>query len=344
MSDDILFHTETDCDQQKLGKITLNRASALNALNGDMFHALEAQLLAWQTDSAIKAVLIRSNSDKAFCAGGDIRAIYDNRSTAFKQCQYYFRLEYNINRLISHFQKPFIALTHGITMGGGVGISLHGSHCVAAPDLRWAMPETGIGFFPDVGVSFHFSRLPNHLGAYLALTGSIISAEDAYYLHFSPFIVTKEKFDALERKLIDTPLHDRESVTKIIAEFSEKMIVNKLKLQREEIARCFCFDTVEKIFAALKKENTSFAEETVLQLQKRSPTSLKVTLKQLQLAKNKTLDEVIEMDYRIACHMLTQHDFMEGIRAAIIDKDKNPRWNPRNVDAVSSAEIETYFK
>ena len=342
---DVLFETLTDKKGGCLGKIILNRPRALNALSGDMFAELEQRLTAWHTDSSVKAVLIRSHCDKAFCAGGDIRAIYEAKAEPTEIVAQYFRHEYHINRLVHHFKKPYIALTNGVTMGGGVGLSLHGSHCVASPDLRWAMPETSIGFFPDVGSTYYLSRLKNYIGFYLALTGNIISAEDAFHLRLSPYIVVKEKFDVLEKKLVETPFleTDHDVVTNIITSLSEKIVVNKIKWQREEINRCFCFKTIEEIFSALEKEGTNFSEETVAQLKKRSPTSLKVTLKQMWLAQHKTLDEVIEMDYKIACTMLAHHDFFEGIRAAVIDKDKNPQWKPAHHDAVSDAGVDAYF-
>src|SRR3989338_351799 len=171
---DVLFETLTDKKGGCLGKIILNRPRALNALSGDMFAELEQRLTAWHTDSSVKAVLIRSHCDKAFCAGGDIRAIYEAKAEPTEIVAQYFRHEYHINRLVHHFKKPYIALTNGVTMGGGVGLSLHGSHCVASPDLRWAMPETSIGFFPDVGSTYYLSRLKNYTGFYLALTGNII--------------------------------------------------------------------------------------------------------------------------------------------------------------------------
>lgn len=338
MNQDILFDVKNN-----LGIIILNRPKALNALSHDMFIALKSQLTQWRDDASIKAVLIRSNCEKAFCAGGDIRAIYENRNQPVETVGDYFRLEYEINRIIFHFSKPYIALAHGITMGGGVGISIQGSHCAAADNLRWAMPETMIGFFPDVGVTYYLSRLPDYIGTYLALTGNSIDAQTALHLNLIEEIVPYHHFDALEEKLVKENFssNDFEAVTKIIHLFSQNVDKNNLPI--EKISTHFCFETIEKIIESLKIDSSEWAQETVNALLHRSPTSLKITLQQLHLAKNKTFDEVIAMDNHIARIMLTNHDFFEGVRAAIIDKDKNPKWKPEKLVEVSEKMISEYF-
>ncbi|MCX7125691.1 MAG: enoyl-CoA hydratase/isomerase family protein [Gammaproteobacteria bacterium] len=336
MTEDILFETKNH-----LAKIILNRPQALNALNHAMFPALRMQLEQWKNDNSIKAIIIRSNCEKAFCAGGDIRAIYERRNESADALSVYFQLEYETNKAIFHYPKPIIALTQGITMGGGVGISLNTSHCVAAENLRWAMPETMIGFFPDVGATYHLSRLPHFIGTYLALTGSTINAAEASTLSLIKAIVPQQQFDALENKIAASEFNstDFDVVTKIINLFSEKLTENTLN--NEKIAACFCFSTVEEIINALKNDNTDWSNEILQQLSKRSPTSMKVALRQLALAKNKTFDEIIAMDFHIAHKMMANHDFFEGVRAAVIDKDKNPQWMPANIADVD--DIENYF-
>ena len=318
---EIIFETKNN-----LGKIILNRPQALNALSRDMFLPLKKQLIEWSKNPEIKAVLMRSACEKAYCAGGDIRALYDNRNKTVDEMAHYFELEYSINKIIFHYPKPLIALTHGITMGGGVGISAHASHCVAAENLRWAMPETMIGFFPDVGATYYLSRLPNAVGTYLALTGTTIDASQALHLKLIKAVVLQKNFDYLENKITETQFDstDFQSVTNIINQFSEND--NQSTLPIEKIAHCFCFLTIDDIINALKIDHSDWAQASLNQLLLRSPTSLHVTLKQLQLAKNKTFDEVMAMDFHIARAMLMHHDFFEGIRAAIIDKDKNPKW------------------
>lgn len=340
MNEDILFEVTNN-----LAKITLNRPKVLNALNADMFLQLREQLEKWESNDSIKAILVKSNSEKAFCAGGDIRAIYEKKHQSADEISRYFRLEYDVNRYIFHLSKPYIILLQGITMGGGVGISIHGSHCVAANNLRWAMPETMIGFFPDVGSTYYLSRLPDSLGAYLALTGSTINARDAFQLKLIKKIVPYDHFDALEKELTDTNFgaFDSDVVSKIINSYAEKVEEGSIFLHAEEISACFSFLSVEEIIEALHLLETAWSRETLKQLEQRSPTSLKVTLRQLHLAKQKSLDEVIEMDFQIAHRMLENHDFYEGVRAAIIDKDKNPAWNPAKLSDVSDDEVDSYF-
>ncbi|MDP1573927.1 MAG: enoyl-CoA hydratase/isomerase family protein [Coxiellaceae bacterium] len=331
---DILFEVIEKNPGNKLGKIILNRPKALNALNGDMFTALEQQLIAWENDASIKAVLIRSNNEKAFCAGGDIRAVYEGNAKAD-----YFRREYNVNRQIYHYSKPYIAFMNGITMGGGVGISIPGRYRITSTDLRLAMPETLIGFFPDVGATYYLSRLPNHVGTYLALIGNAIHAQDALQLQFVDAVIPREQFDAVERAIVDAVDSD---IASIIQQFHTAQ--NGKTLCVNSIAKCFQFETVEAILAALENEQTEWAVAVLSQLKMRSPTSLKVTMRQLQLAKQKSFDEVIEMDYHIAKTMLEQHDFHEGIRAAIIDKDKNPTWCPGTLSDVTEERVQRYFE
>ncbi|MCX7122057.1 MAG: enoyl-CoA hydratase/isomerase family protein [Gammaproteobacteria bacterium] len=344
MTQAILFETIPDANNNRLGKITLNRPQALNALNGDMFLHLEEQLKAWAKDDSIKAVLIRSNCEKAFSAGGDLRAIYDARAQPASVISAYFCAEYDINRIIFHYPKPYIALTQGITMGGGVGISLHGSHCVAAPNLRWAMPETMIGFFPDVGTSYYLSRLPDFYGIYLALTGHVITAAEAFQIQLTHHVIPTEKFDAVEKKLIESCFHsyDAKTVTDILAEFSD-MIGNTALPNAEEIKICFCYETIEEIMGALKKQDSPWSHATLAKLQKASPTSLKVTLKHLWQSRNQSFDETISVDFCIARTMLSHHDFFEGIRATIIDKDKTPHWEPALFSDVHEVDIQPYF-
>ena len=333
MSDPILFETH-----HAVGKIILNRPQALNALSDDMFLAMRDQLKKWHDDQNIKIIVIKSLCEKAFCAGGDVRAVYENRH-APDRSRDYFALEYAVNKMIFHYPKPIVALTQGITMGGGVGISAHASHCIAAEDLRWAMPETLIGFFPDVGVSYRLSRLPDNVGIYLGLTGHSIDVNYADELQLIKAIVPKKAFDSLEKALSDAVFSDDafESVDKIIKAFS----ISPAVMHENNVARYFSFKTIEEIVAALKNNAGEWEAETLRQLLQRSPTSLKVTLKQLQLAKNKTFDEVIKMDLHIASTMLNHHDFYEGVRAAIIDKDKKPKWQPECFSEVGDDSIDS---
>lgn len=340
MNNDILFQVKNN-----LGIIILNRPHALNALNDHLFDALKTKLHEWREDENIKAVLIRSQCEKAFCAGGDIRAIYENRHHPVDIVHNYFRLEYEINHCIFHFPKPYIALTHGITMGGGVGISLFGSHCVAADNLRWAMPETLIGFFPDVGATYVLSRLPHHIGRYLALTGNSIDAKTALTLKLIQAIVPYSQFDFLEKKLVETHFHytDHDHIKSLIQSVSVNSD-GKFCFPVDKIEKHFCFDTVECIIESLLRDVDSWCQETAKQLMMRSPTSMKVAMHQLHLAQHHSFDEVISTDLHIAKNMLYHHDFFEGIRAAIIDKDKNPKWVPEKIADVTDEMVLNYFE
>lgn len=338
---DILFETISDAKQNQLGKIILNRPQALNAMSMDMFLQLHNQLMAWAKDDAIKAVIVRSNNEKAFCAGGDIRAMYEHQSESPDVLAQYFRLEYNVNRLIYHYPKPYIALMNGITMGGGVGISIHASHRVAGSDLRFAMPETQIGFFPDVGATYHLSRLPNHVGSYLALTGNVICASNALALKLVDAVVANDQFDTLEKEIVSV-MCDAKKIKSVIDAHQVVNDSHKM-LPADKINACFAHTTVEAILTALESENSEWSNTLLSQLHLRSPTSLKVSLQQLLCAKQKAFDEVIEMDFHIARIMLENHDFYEGIRAAIIDKDKNPKWRPLHLSDVSEQDVAKYF-
>ena len=342
---DIIFSTQSDSKKNQLALITLNRPAALNALNGDMFLRMQEQLQHWQCNDAIKAVVIRSTLEKAFCAGGDVRAVYENHRTRASVSMQYFELEYAIDRLITHYPKPIVPMLQGITMGGGVGISVHASHCVASENLRWAMPETLIGFFPDVGASYYLSRLSGGVGIYLALTGASINTTDALNLCLIKSVVPYHQFDALTDKLAETIYDSRDfaAISRIIAEFSVRSPLPALLPPVENISECFLFDTIEHIMNRLKAVNTPWSNEVITQLQQRSPTSLKVTLQQLQRAKNMKVDDVFDMDLHIAHRMLEHNDFYEGVRAAIVDKDKKPRWEPNELSKVASTNVDSFF-
>src|SRR3990167_9862712 len=340
MTHDILFQTITDHHNNKLGKITLNRPQALNAMSWEMFGELQKYLTLWEKDFAVKAVLITSSSPKAFCAGGDIRAVYENRALPLEEQARYFQREYAINRQLFHYTKPYIAFMNGITMGGGVGISLNGKYRIAGTDLRFAMPETGIGFFPDVGATYHLSRLPNHIGTYLALTGSSIDAGQAKSLKLVDYIVQNDQFDELEQVIVDT-LHDKNALHTALQSFHVNATGEDLPI--EKINRCFSKKHAEEIVQALKEEGSAWASETLKKISRVSPLSVKIALAQIRYAKLLSFDAVIAMDLHICKRMLEQSDFIEGIRALIIDKDKNPTWQPDTLAAVSSTQVLSYF-
>jgi len=293
---DILFEVKNHT-----GFITLNRPQALNALSLDMLRQLYQHLKKWEISPDVKQVVITSNSDRAFCAGGDIRAVYEAHQQGRKDIAIYFKEEYELNTYIKHYPKPYIAILNGISMGGGLGISLHGNIRIAFNNLVLAMPETGIGFFPDVGATWFLSRCKNHIGIYMGLTSARLNAAESLYA-------------GLIDQIIGTPPTDNHLIT-----------------HEETITRCFQYDSVEDILTALQQEKTPWATEIYDTLLKKSPTSLKYTLAALIKAKTLDFEGCMALEYNLACIFVEGHDFYEGIRAAVIDKDQHPQWKPKTL-------------
>jgi len=328
----------------RIGLITLNRTKALNALDQDMCLAVDAALKIWENDDAIAAVVIRGAGGRAFCSGGDVRLARED-GIAWKRglsdgriVREFFRDEYRMDRRIATFPKPYIALIDGITMGGGVGISVHGRYRLATATTVLAMPETQIGLFPDVGTSFVLSRLPGGVGTWLALTGARLKAADCLSLGIATHVVDHERLDALVAALaaggdIDTA----------IAGHAADAGAPELPANRTAIDRCFAHDRMEDIMAALDTEDGAFAAETAATLRLMSPTSLKLTLKLIRKARTLDLDDCFRMDYRLSQSVLGGHDFYEGVRAQLVDKDKQPKWYPSTLDAVDDTAIDSLF-
>lgn len=327
-----------------LGLITLTRQEVLNALNQKMINAIHQQLKEWESANHIKAVVIRAAPGRAFCAGGDVRSVYDRKLARDPQLIEFFRDEYTMNRCIHNYAKPYIALMDGITMGGGVGISIHGSHRVATDRLLFAMPETGIGFYPDVGTTYILARLPHKLGYYLGLTGARISLADCAAADLIDYCVEAEKFPELIYALADTPFEndERATVTHVIKQFSCEMKNSVLPQKYKIIEECFSEKTVEKIIISLEKQD-DWGKEVAAILKTKSPTSLKVTLQALQQAADLEFNEAIQQEFRMTNHFLEHHDFFEGIRAILVDKDQTPHWEPATLKEVSKTMINEYF-
>lgn len=323
-----------------LGLITLNRPNVLNALNHRMFIALDKQLSQWENKKSIKAVVIKASEGRAFCAGGDIRHAYERKLEKDKSLTDFFVDEYRMNKRIFHFPKPYIALLDGLTMGGGVGVSIHGSHRVATERFIFSMPETGIGFYPDVGGTYLLSRLPYQMGIYLGLTGSRISAGDSFSLGIVDEIVERAAFDSIISDLAADP---HCNVTKILKSFSFTPPSSELLTHKKEIEICFSKTTVEEILHCLENTSSEWCHKTAKILKTKSPTSLKVTLEALHRAKNLSFDECMEMEQQLTTHFIEGHDFFEGIRAVVIDKDQKPVWKPNCLEDISKQDIDRYF-
>ncbi len=321
--------------------VTLDRTKALNALTAAMRAKLAEGLWSFARDPQVYAVVIQSAGGRAFSAGSDVREIMAAARIDRAQAARLFADEYALNWQWECFSKPTIPLIDGLVMGGGVGISLYGTHRVAGESYRFAMPETQIGLFPDVGTAHVFARLPGHMGAYLGLTGHTIGRADAFALGLVTHCIEKEQFEAIKAEIADTwpvdPALDgrhREPGPGELAPFAET------------IDRCFSGRTVEEIVERLEAEAgraSDWARATAADLRRRSPTSLKITLRHIREAGARDLRETLIADYRLALRCLEGHDFAEGVRAAIIDKDGEPRWQPDRLEDVSQAIVDDYF-
>lgn len=341
---DVLF-SELQGNGGNVGIITLNRPQVLNSLNQDMILAMHAQLKIWDTSENIKAVVIRAAEGRAFCAGGDIRSIYDKCKNHDATAVDFFRDEYQLNRFIFHFQKPYIALLDGITMGGGVGISIHGSHRVATERLTFAMPETGIGFFPDVGGTYFLPRLTGYMGFYLGLVGTRISCDDCVAFGIAQHKVARESLNELVNTIARQEFGNdaKQSVTNIIKQFTVTTNYSTLQAKEHEIDHYFSAPTAENILEELHASSNDFAKEIIETLAKKSPTSLRVSLHAMQQGKQLKFDDCMRQEYRLTYHFLQGHDFLEGIRSVIIDKDQKPMWKPSSLADVSPHDVEKYF-
>ncbi len=336
--------------QGGLGIITLNRPQALNTLSLSMYRDFDPKLIAWAKDPGIHAVVVRGAGEKAFCAGGDVRAIYDARHHPKGDGDYkadFFREEYLLVQRVHRFPKPYIALIDGITMGGGMGISINGSHRVATERASFAMPEVNIGLFPDVGGSRFLNHCPGQLGRYLALTARRLKAADAIYAGFATHYVPHDRLADLTAALAAAPWEtgrEHAQVDAVLARFSEDKWPAPLSALQPEIDRCFRFDTVEEILAALERERAEWATEAAVALRRASPLSLKITLEQLKRGRGMEIEAALALEYRMTQHCMAGHDFFEGIRALLVDKDQKPVWQHASLAAVTDAEVAAYFE
>jgi len=342
MTNDILFE-EREGEQGKIGFIILNRQKALNALNHSMFIAMQEHLQKWQAADTIKAVIIDAAPGRAFSAGGDIRTVYAMKKNNDPQLSGFFPDEYTVNKMIFHYPKPYISLLDGITMGGGAGVSLHGSHRIATKNLIFAMPETTIGFYPDVGASYFLSRLTDEVGLYLGLTGEKIAYNDCYALGLIDAVISPDSKEALITELLETALPSNSAVTDIIKRWIISVPKSMLLNYKAEIQSCFSKSSVEDIIYSLETYGNEWCRNTADILKKKSPTSLKVTLQELQLGKKLDFDDCMEMENKITQQMIKGQDFFEGIRSVIIDKDQSPNWKPATLSDVKKEDVSHYF-
>lgn len=330
---DVLFRCEG-----AIGRITLNRSKALNALTEDMCAAMHERLRDWAVDSAVHAVVIDAAPGKAFCAGGDVRAVYDAGRKGDSSVMSFFRTEYPMNATIRRFSKPYIALIDGLAMGGGCGVSMHGSHRVASENAVFAMPETAIGLFPDIGATFFLNRLPGGIGMYLALTGVRIGVADAVYCGLATHFVSSRDHARLLSRVTQGEAPDP-----ILEKLSGSPTgIAEMATHRAAIDRAFAASSIEEVLARLENEG-EWGRETASLLKTRSPTSLKVAFRQMREGARLDFESCQRMEYRIMARMMEGPDFYEGVRAALIDKDQKPRWMPDRLDKVTDGDIDRYF-
>lgn len=326
------------------GIVTLARPQALNALTHEMVRALTRQLGAWEADPAVTRVLVTSVGE-AFCAGGDLRSLYELMLAGrYDEARRFWWDEYRLNALIKRYRKPYVAIIDGLAMGGGVGISIHGSHRVAGDGFRFAMPEVGIGFFPDVGATWFLPRMPGESGTHIALTGERIGADDAVRLGLATQRVPSGRIP----DLIDG-LCGAVPVDAILAAFAEPTGAGPLSAHGAAIDRLFAADRVEDILTALGVAAAGDGEEAALAgaaaraIRRKSPQSLKLTLAQLRRGRTLDFETALRTEFRIVSRVVTGHDFAEGIRAVIVDKDNRPAWRPSTLDGVSAYAVESHF-
>ena len=342
MTDKILFDRKGDW-----GVVTINNVKALNALDWEMVRALQKQLITWAAENAIKAVLIKSAGDKAFCAGGDIRWLYENAKADPAGASEFFRDEYTTNALIYHFPKPYVALIDGITMGGGVGLSVHGDFRVAGDRTLFAMPETAIGLFPDVGGGHFLPHLKDGLGLYYALTGARAKAADCMAAGIATHYTRSDRYVALESALLSAPLGENvhADIEAVLDEHANDPGFAGVNDIRGAINKYFGrVNSLEGLFAALSDASEEFPAGVLKTLSRMSPTSMKLTLEQLKRGHELDFDENMKMEFRMVRRVMERHDFFEGVRAQIIEKDRNPNWQPTDITDVSDDDIAQYFE
>ncbi|MFE7749549.1 enoyl-CoA hydratase/isomerase family protein [Streptomyces sp. NPDC057428] len=340
MNDDepVLLHTEG-----RVLHITLNRPRALNALTHTMVRHIDEALVGAAGDEAVTAVVVTGSGDRGLCAGGDIRSIYEDARAGRRASVDFWRDEYRLNARIARFPKPYVALMDGIVMGGGVGVSAHGDVRVVTERSRVAMPETGIGFVPDVGGTYLLARAPGELGTHLALTGHAVGAADAVLCgladHFVPSHSLSGLMEALSRCTSSAEVTD--AVQRYAAEAPE----GELASQREWIDDCYSAGTVEEIIDQLTDSGLPAAKEAAATLHTVSPTALKVTLAAVRRVKHlNSLEAALDQEFRVSCRAFAGSDLVEGVRARIVDKDRDPRWSPAALGDIAEDDVAGYFE
>jgi len=323
-----------------VGRLRLNRPKAIHALTREMCVAMSDALLRWREDPAIRLVMIDHVDGRGFCAGGDIRLIAESGATDGVAARRFFHDEYRLNHLLFTYAKPVIAFMDGITMGGGVGISQPANYRIATERTIYAMPESGIGLFPDVGAGWYLSRLPGRTGEFLALTGARIDGAECVALGLSTHYVPGERLDELKQALIANPAE----IDRLVTEFAEAPPEARIIGNRNKIDRLFAADRYEDVLAALKADGSEWAQKELATLATKSPQTCKVSLRLLAQGRDHVdFAEEMKVEYRVAAHICQRHDFIEGVRALIIDKDNSPKWDPPTPEGVTDHLLDQIF-
>ncbi|KAI5783780.1 mitochondrial 3-hydroxyisobutyryl-CoA hydrolase [Pyronema domesticum] len=349
--DDVLFQSNYG-----VRTIELNRPAKYNALNGSMISKIRPRLQEWEKSQLANIIVVKGAGEKAFCAGGDVTTLaINNKEGRNQESVDFFRDEYQVNHLIATYSKPYVAFMDGITMGGGVGLSVHAPFRIATERTVFAMPETTIGFFPDVGGSFFLPRLDGEIGTYLALTSQTLQGVNALYAGIATHYLHSSSLPDLEARLAELdfpdslPLADRENIiNETIDEYSTGLPSDSIALGgslRASIDRCFSADSIEGILLALSTEtaNKAWAEQTTKTIRARSPTSLRVTLKQLRLGKNWTIGKTFQWEHQIATRFMYHPDFVEGVDKRLISKTNDPVWTPEKLEDAPESIVEEFF-
>ncbi len=329
-----------------IGRLTLNRPAALHALNTGMCEIMIEALLGWRGDPGVEAVLIDHSGERGFCAGGDIRMLAESGAGDGAAARRFFFVEYQLNALLFDYPKPVITIMDGVTMGGGVGLAMPSRYRVATGRTNFAMPETGIGLFPDVGGGWHLPRLPGETGMWLALTGARLRGADCLALGIATHFVGSGQVGALKEALINSAhlrLRGDERI-RCLANFEADPGPAPIAAQRADIDRLFAHSSVEAIFAALSADPSDWAKAQFDVLKTKSPQTLKVAFRQLRGgAKIASFADEMAVEYRIGARVVRRPDFIEGVRAVIVDKDNAPRWNPQTLEGVTLAMLDAIF-
>ena len=326
----------------RAGRITLNRPKALNALTYPMVLAIHDALKRWEQDPEIAVVILDGTGDRALCAGGDVRAIYDSASEGSGFARKFWADEYRLNAYIGRYPKPYVAFMDGIVMGGGIGLSGHGSHRIVTERSQLAMPETGIGLIPDVGGTWLLAHAPGETGIYLGLTGERMRGAGTMYARFADTFVPSSRLSDLAKALSE--IQNSSEVDSVIARFSEAPPPSDLASHAREIDATFCFDSVEKIRDALASMNTEWSRKTLEELDRRSPLALKLTLAAIRNARTlPSLEAALNVEYRLTVRLLEHGEFLEGVRALLVDKDKAPKWNPPRLADVTDEMVAQFL-